>query len=148
MSRDPESLSHHPAPHAERLSTGMAWFMLFGGPLAWLVQLSIGYMLVSWPCFPSGDKLAAPLAGYGWTGSAALIALFLAVVVAAAAGYTSWGKLREVRDEKEGGHADLMDVGHGRTRFVALWGAFLGGGFAVTTLVTLLGFVLVPRCLG
>lgn len=148
MSRDRQALSHHPAPQTERLSTPMTFFMLFGGPAAWLVQLCIGDALLSWPCFPSISKLSAPTPGYDWTGTAAWALLLAATGVALAATLLSGLRLRELKDEDEGGHAELMHVGHGRTRFIALWGVILGAGFAVATLATVAGFALVPRCAG
>ncbi len=78
----------------------------------------------------------------------AIAVLLLCALAAAVAGFLSWRKFVEVREEVEGDHDELVEVGHGRTRFVALWGVYLGGGFALTTLVTLVAFLLVPRCLG
>lgn len=148
MSRDRSSLSHHPAPHADRLSTPAASFILLTGPLAWFVQLCTGFMLLSWPCYPGDIRLVEPLAGYGWTRLAALLVLLACALLAAASGAFAWRKYQEVREEREGGHADLIHIGHGRTRFIALWGAILGVGFTLTTLATLAGFALVPRCIG
>lgn len=148
MSREPSALSHHPAPKAERLSTPGALFLLFAGPLAWLLQLSAGFMLISWPCYPSDQRLASPIRGYGWTGTAAIAVLVLCTLVAAASGLAGLRKYREVQDEHGSGHEALLNVGHGRTRFIALWGAILGFSFAVAALVTLVAFILVPRCVG
>lgn len=139
---------HHPAPHRNRLSGLGASLLLYTGPVAWLVQLCVGEMMTSWPCFPAIDRLDAPLAGYGWTHVGAIAVLLLCALAAAVAGFLSWRKFVEVREEVEGDHDELVEVGHGRTRFVALWGVYLGGGFALATLVTLVAFLLVPRCLG
>lgn len=148
MSRDSSALSHHPAPHADRLPAASAAFMLFTGPLAWFLQLCAGFMLLSWPCYPGNHRLADPLAGYGWTRLAALLILLACAILAATSGLFAWRKYREVQGERGGGHADLIHVGHGRTRFMALWGIILGTGFTLTTLATLVGFALVPRCVG
>lgn len=142
------SLSHHPAPAADQLSTGMAAFLLYTGPAAWFVQLCTGEILTSWPCFPTLKRLDEPLAGYDWTRTAAIVVLLVCAALAAASGVAAWHKLQSVMGEREGGHADLIEIGHGRTRFVALWGTILGVGFTVATLVTLVAFILVPRCLG
>ena len=148
MTREQSGLSHHPAPHGDRLSTGKAAFLLFTGPLAWFAQLCIGYGLMSWPCFPHDEKLMAPLAGYEATRAIALVLLLACAVLAAVSGFVALRTLREVKGEREGGHEDLIHIGHGRTRFTALWGAILGLGFAITTLATLAAFALVPRCAG
>jgi hypothetical protein len=138
----------HPAPHAEKLSTGRALFMLFGGPLAWFVQLCISVPLLGWPCFPAMDRYVVPMPNYAWTRAGAIVLLAACVGVALAAGIVSLSKLREVRNETDGGHAELIEVGHGRTRFTALWGVVLGFGFAIATFLTLIPFLMVSRCAG
>jgi hypothetical protein len=138
----------HPAPHRDRLTGLRASLLLYTGPLAWFVQLNVGVMMTSWPCFPSMDRLDRPLPGYEWTHIAALAVLVASALVASIAGLLSWRKFVEVREEEEGGHAELIELGHGRTRFVALWGTYLGLGFALATLVTLVAFAMVSRCLG
>jgi hypothetical protein len=148
MSPGPESLSHHPAPHARKLSNARAFFILFGGPLAWFVQFNLGVMLSGWPCYPSERRLAAPPPDYDWTRTGAVIVLGLGVLVALAAGFSAQLMLRRVRDEVEGGHAELAEIGHGRTRFIALWGVALGYGSAIAAALTLVAFLLVPRCAG
>jgi len=115
-----------------------ASLLLYTGPLAWLGQLCVGAMMTSWPCFPKTDRFVTPLPGYGWTYAAAIAVLLICAVAAAVAGVLSWRRFAAVRDE----------VTDGRTRFVALWGMCLGGGFALATLVTLVAFLLVPQCLG
>ncbi|MDB5669336.1 MAG: hypothetical protein JWO25_295 [Alphaproteobacteria bacterium] len=148
MSQGPESLSHHPAPDAHKLSSARAFFILFGGPLAWFVQFNLGVILSGWPCYPSDRRLAAPPPDYEWTRAGAMAVLVLALLVAIAAGASAQIMLRRVRDEAEGGHAELAEIGHGRTRFIALWGIALGYGSAVAAALTLVAFLLVPRCAG
>ncbi|MBW8843010.1 MAG: hypothetical protein JF608_14660 [Sphingomonadales bacterium] len=139
---------HHPAPHRDQLSGWTASVLLYTGPLAWLLQICVGEMMTSWPCFPDSDRRDAPIAGYEWTWTAAIIVLALCAAAACTTGVLAWRKFRDVREEREGGHESLLEIGHGRTRFVALWGAYLGLGFAVATLLTLTAFALVPPCLG
>ena len=139
---------HHPAPHRDKLSGWNASILLYTGPLAWLLQICVGEMMTSWPCFPDPDRRATPIAGYEWTWAGAMVLLVLCAAVACTTGILAWRKFREVREEREGGHEDLLEIGHGRTRFIALWAAYLGLGFAVATLLTLIAFALVPPCLG
>jgi hypothetical protein len=141
-------LAHQPARASTKLSTGRGAFLLFTGPCAWLVQLCIGDSLLSWPCFPLDVRRDAPLVGYEATWSIALILLLICALLAFIAGLASWRTLRDVQKEGDGGHPQLVPVGQGRTRFVALWGVVLGFGFTAATLVTLAGFALVPRCAG
>lgn len=141
-------MSGHPAPQRDAVSPRLAAFMLFTGPLAWFAQFCIGVALTDWPCFPDVDRRTVPVEGYYWSGDAALAVLVLCALLSIASGLVSWRALRRVSDEKPGGHAHLIETGHGRTRFVALWGTILGASFSVATLTTLAGFAMVPRCLG
>ena len=138
----------HPAPHGHKLSTGQGFFMLFGGPVAWFVQLCGSVWLLGWPCFPMRDRSVQPMPNFGWTRPAAIVLLILAMLVALAAGLVSLAKLREVQDEKEGSHSDLIEIGHGRTRFTAMWGVILGFAFAIAILLTAIPFLTVSRCAG
>ena len=148
MTDDRSLLSHHPAPKGDELSPRMIAFLLYTGPLAWFAQLCIGMMLTSWPCFPGMERLGSPLKGYEWTRPAALLILLLCALLATVSGIVGFRKLQAVKEEREGGHHELIEVGHGRTRFVALWGTILGFSFTVATLVTLVAFTMVPRCAG
>lgn len=138
----------HPAPHGHKLSTGQAFFMLFAGPVSWFAQLCGSVWLLGWPCFPMMDRYVQPMPHFGWTRPAAIVLLVLCMAVAVAAGVVSLAKLREVQDEKEGSHTDLIEIGHGRTRFTALWGVILGFAFAVAILLTIIPFLTVSRCVG
>ena len=138
----------HPAPHGHKLSTGQAFFMLFAGPVAWFVQLCGSVWLLGWPCFPMMDRYVQPMPHFGWTRPAAIVLLIVCMGVALAAGGVSLAKLREVQDEKEGSHADLIEIGHGRTRFTAMWGVILGFAFAAAILLTIIPFLTVSRCVG
>lgn len=138
----------HPAPHADKLSTGKAMFILFGGPLAWFAQLCVSVPLVGWACFPTTDRFPMPVVHYGWTRSAAVLLTVVCLGVALAAGFAALATFRQVRCEKKGGKTRLIEVGHGRTRFTALWGVVLGFSFAVAIAVTVVPFMMVRQCAG
>lgn len=138
----------HPAPRADTLSTGIAFFILFGGPIAWFVQLCASIALLGWPCFPTTDRFSEPVAHYGWTRTAAEVLLWITLAVALTAGLLALRKFDQVRDEKSGGKTELIEVGHGRTRFTALWGVVLGFSFAVAIAITGIPFLMVTQCAG
>ncbi|MDB6092117.1 MAG: hypothetical protein JWN85_4901 [Gammaproteobacteria bacterium] len=148
MTADPASLTHHPAPHRDRVGRYESAFGLLGGPLAWFVQLCTGYGLASWSCFPKDQRGLTPIEGAAWIWPTIIAMLVAAVVIALAACYTSWRLFRRTRDEAAKGHHHLMEVGVGRTRFVALWGVLLGGGFALATIINAVAFMVLPRCAG
>lgn len=138
----------HPAPGRDQLSPWKAGLLLCAGPLAWFVQLCAGVAMTSWPCFPDMDRREVPVSGYEWTTLGALLLLLACAVLACLAAFLSWRVYRQVKEEREGGHDTLVALADGRTRFMALCGVYLGAGFGLATLVTLVGFAMVPRCLG
>jgi hypothetical protein len=69
-----------------------------------------------------------------------MIALFALVL--------SWRAYRRTQNLVLGDARHLMEVGAGRTRFLALWGIVLAAGFSGATAVTTVAFVLLPRCSG
>jgi hypothetical protein len=148
MTADPGSLSHHPAPHRDKVSAFEGAFGLLGGPAAWFVQLCAGYGMASWPCFPLDEHHVLPLSGYAWTWAAIVAISIAAVVVALAAFAVSRRTYKRTRAEGHGDHRHVLEVGTGRTRFLAIWGMVLGASFAVATALTTVAFFVLPRCAG
>jgi hypothetical protein len=148
MSADHATLSHHPAPHRERATSVEIAFGLLGGPVAWFAQLCAGFALSSWPCFPNDQLMRVPAPGFSWTWNAIGLVSLAALGVALSAMFVSRRLLLRTRDEDHGGHAHLVEVGAGRTRFLALWGTIAGGAFAVATAFTGVAFFILPRCAG
>jgi amino acid transporter len=148
MSADHSVLSQYPAPPRHQLALSSAMFGLIGGPLAWFVQLCAGYALASGPCFAQSQRATQPLEGFAWTWPAMIALLIAGVIVALAAFAVSYRTFVRTRDEAGGDQHHLMEVGAGRTRFVALWGMLLGSGFAVATALTAVAFLVLPRCAG
>jgi hypothetical protein len=148
MSDDRSTLSHHPSPHRDRVAVHEAVFGLFAGPLGWFLQLVVGFALASWPCFPNDRRLGSAAPGFGWTNAAAIAVMLVGLLLAVAGLILSWRSFMLSREEVAGGHSDLAESGAGRTRFLALWGLYLSGGFALVTALTLVAYCLVPRCAG
>lgn len=144
MSGASPATGERPLRRGPGLSAGWSAFMLFTGPLAWFAQLCTGTALMSWPCYPYDQRLAAPLDGFHWTRGIALILLLACAGLAATAGYVSGSTLAEIRARGDG----APDPGRGRALFTVQWGLLLGIGFSIATLVTVVAFALVPRCAG
>lgn len=123
-------------------------FGLLGGPLAWFAQLCAGYALASWPCFGRDERRLAPLAGYEWTRSAMLATLIAGVAIGIAAFLVSYRGYRQARHEIAGDLRELAEKGGGRRSFLALWGMVFAAGFAVTTSLTAIALLVLPRCAG
>jgi len=136
------------APHSRRVKLHESFFGLFGGPFAWYLQLCAGYALASEPCFRGGDRIVAPVPALQWTLAAMILSMAAAVVVALLSLLVSWRAYRRTQDEAPGGTAHVAEAGAGRTRFLALWGVLLGGSFALSTAITGVAFLTLPRCAG
>lgn len=142
------SLSHHPAPQRDRVSSLQGVFGLLGGPGAWFIQLCAGYSLASWPCFPLDERRVLPLRNYDWTLEAIVAVSIGAILVAVSAAIVSRNMFRRTRDEAGGNPEHLLEVGTGRTRFIAVWGMALGSVFALAIAMTTVAFWVLPRCAG
>jgi hypothetical protein len=141
-------LSHHPAPKRHAVRLHESFFALFGGPLAWFVQLNVGFALASQPCFRDGERMLAPRFNPDWTWTAMIAATVIACVIGLLAALISWRAYVRTLDEGAGGHRHVLEVGSGRTRFLALWGVVLGAGAALATGLTAVAFFVLPRCAG
>jgi amino acid transporter len=148
MSAQHASLSHHPAPHRDRVSQLTALFGVAGGPLAWFVEVCAGFALASAPCFSSAVRTTQPVAQLTWAWPAMIAVMVACVLTALIACAVSYRTFARTRAEAQGDPAHLMEVGAGRTRFVALWGVLLGAGFAIAAAATAIAFVAIPRCAG
>jgi hypothetical protein len=144
-SADPH-VSHHPAPQRQVLPPRQSFFAVFGGPLAWFLQLNADFALASNPCFINNERSIVPHLSPDWTWRAMIVIAVAALAVALAATLVAWRAYRLTKEESSGDH-DLMEIGAGRTRFLALWGTCLGAGSALIIMTTLAFFAL-PRCAG
>jgi hypothetical protein len=148
MTADHASLSRHPAAHRDEVSPLESAFGLLGGPGAWFAQLCAGYAMASWPCFPLEEHHLLPQPGYAWTWGAIVVVSLAAIATSVAAYLVSRRTFSRTRAEGHGDHQHLMEVGSGRTRFLALWGMILGAAFAVAIAMTTVAFFVLPRCAG
>jgi hypothetical protein len=141
MKGERHGMSHHPAPQRDRVAVWETCLGLAGGPLAWFVQLAAGYAIAAAPCYSGPDRDA------GGQASLWVVALYLAcLALALAGGLMSLIVYRRTRCETDHDEAMLLEGGHGRTRFLALWGMLLGFGFAGVILVNGIALVGVPAC--
>lgn len=137
MNTPANSLSQRPGPYRGPVSFAALAFGLAGGPLAWAIEVNVGYGLASWPCFPGERRMQLPLYGYGWSWPALVAILFAAAFVALVALWVSWRNFQQARAEPTG-----------PARFLALWGVVFSGGFALASLATGVAYLTIPRCGG
>ena len=117
------------------MSVPTSLLALAAGPTAWILQLVVDYGVASDLCRQNGVlRAAAP--NSGWAPEAIFLVGFNLVCLAAAlaGGFTALAAWRRTRAEKPGAAAKLIEVGEGRTRFLAACGVMSATGFAVAIL--------------
>ncbi|HZP86152.1 MAG TPA: hypothetical protein VFB54_04980 [Burkholderiales bacterium] len=134
----------HPAPQRDIISLFILALAIFGVPLLWGGQLLLSYGLASFACYPSWNPLATPQ----YSGiRVALLAIGLAALVGgvgiAMLAVYSW---RKTRGEQGGSQKHLVDIGEGRTRFLAMCGVMMSSGFVVLLIFTTMTVLIVPPC--
>ena len=125
------------------------WFGLLGAPAAWSLHVLGATALNSTACIaplpsraPTGLRLgSAPgVVLLGMTGLALLIAV-LALLTA----LISWEKARS-RPGELGETGELLEIGEGRTSFMALSGVLLGALFTCVLIANAVAIVAIPQC--
>lgn len=137
-----------PARPRGRVGRFRGVFSVVGGPAAWFIQICVGDLLASEPCFPRTERHVLPEVGLSWTGPAVLVLMVVCALIALAAFWVSWRIYRESAPESSGEHHELTEGGVGRPHFMALWGMIFGAGFCIATLFTVVAFAALPRCGG
>jgi len=136
----------HPAPARHRVSLGALWFGLFGAPAAWSVQMLADYSTNAHGCFTRLYPLSSPTMGAArmslvlWLVSAAAVVIGIAALVVALRSYLA------TRHEWRGEAHELLEVGEGRTRFMALSGVMLSALFLLASLVHAASVLLLAEC--
>jgi hypothetical protein len=138
----------HPQPYPVRMPAFTVAFGLLGGPLAWFLELCAGYGLASWSCFPKDHRGITPIEGVGWTWPTMVGLLAASIVIALLSLMASWRVFQQTREARQRDYYHLIDDGDGRVAFLTLWGVILGAGFAITTLLDVVAYVVLPRCAG
>ncbi|MFI4950566.1 MAG: hypothetical protein ACHP7A_05970 [Caulobacterales bacterium] len=136
----------HPAPHRHRVSIAAQLAGIAAGPVVWALQFEIGYALTAYACFPGDTALSAFAPGWGWTRPAAIAVNLAAVAICLAAGWLSFRAWRRTREEAPGPPHHVVEIAEGRTRFLAVCGAFTSFGFALAVAFDTVMILGAPAC--
>ncbi|MGZ5622073.1 MAG: hypothetical protein ACXWFG_14535, partial [Methylobacter sp.] len=134
----------HPSPQREEISPTSLWFGILGAPLAWMSLELVFYVLTTAICDADAPSTIVAHTDAVWRSLlpinllAALVALFAAGVAV-----YNW---RKVRHEMSGSAHHLLEVGEGRTRFLAMFGLLTSIGFLVGLIFMAVTLFLVPLC--
>jgi hypothetical protein len=135
----------HPAPFAGAVPKWLLFAALLAAPIAWFIEVCAGYGLASQACFPREQPIATGLkiSPQVWPGSLALIIGALVIALAAsAAAFWIWSRTRQEVATSYG----LIEGAEGRTRFLAVWGFWIGIWFFLQILFGAIGFLAVSAC--
>lgn len=134
----------HPAPQRQRASRLALAFALFTAPVAWLLQLGASFAVAAHTCYPESAPLQnVPSASLRWLLAGFNLGATALAIAAVAVAVRLW---RRTRQEHTGSAHTLVDVGEGRTRFLALCAMIAGIAFLVALLFTGVGLLGVPLC--
>jgi hypothetical protein len=132
------------APQRQRVRL---WVLVFGvaaAPLLWLAQLIVSYGVSARACY-GGDHPTTIASGVPLR--TALVAFdAVALIVALTAALVSFASWRAVRAEQRSGHYLALEIGEGRTRFLALWGIMSSVCFLGAIVFHSLASVMAPLC--
>ncbi len=135
--------ARHPSPHRHRVTPRALWFGLYGAPAAWSVQVLVGFAMSAHGCYPRAIPLASPVIGVR---AIALLVTAVAAGLAIAAGVTALVSWRTTREEMDGREEALLEIGDGRTRFMALSGVLVSILFLLAIGLSYLSIAVVPPC--
>lgn len=134
-----------PAPRLQQfaLPPQLIFFAVFGGPVAWFLQLNVCFALASNPCFIDNQRIVAHVSSH----SAASRMVVIAVAACALSLAAMLSALRAYRhSRRDRSESDSVIIDAGRTCFLALWGICFGAGSALMALLTALALMVLPRC--
>lgn len=144
LSTSPTSSPPHPAPARHSVGKLALAFGLLAAPFAWAVDEMALYFVASRLCemktYNVTESLARATAPWFIVVSLAMFAL---AVAGAWVAYDSWNKSRH---EKQGSGHNLVEVGEGRTRFLAMSGLVTSVGFSIAFLFIFTQMFVAPLC--
>ena len=147
MTSDHPGPREHPSPHRDRVGLPTLLLVLGAGPTAWILQLVVDFGVASDLCRHNGaPRVAPPISG--WTPEHIFLVGFnlVCLAVVLAGGFAALAAWRRTHQEKPGDAAALIEVGEGRTRFLAACGMMSAAAFAVAILFDTAWPLFVPSC--
>lgn len=138
----------HPSPHRGRVGLGALFFGLCAAPIVWSIQLMANFALASYSCYPHASPRTSLVPGWGWVWPGQLTINLAALVIALAAAAISWRNWNRTRYEHPGQTSHVLEVGEGRTRFLAMIGFMAALGFCLAIVFNTIALFMVPSCAG
>lgn len=148
VASQPDIAAKHPAPHRGRVTVVALFVGLVAGPAVWILHHVVNYGLASHGCFPERMPLHHVLPGWGWLWPALLVIVLLSIAATVFAGLVSLRAWRATRDELGDMSGQMLDIGEGRTRFMAAAGLITSALILATIVFEAIPLFVVPLCRG
>lgn len=134
----------HPGPARQRIGAFSLWFGLLGAAAAWSLDELIAYGMASHMCSAKGAASAQTMVRATSPWYLGMTALTFAVALAGL--WVAIGNWRRVRDEQPDSGHRLLQVGEGRTRFMAMCAVMTSAAFVLGFVFLTLQMLTVPLC--
>jgi hypothetical protein len=136
----------HPAPHRGRVRLIALLFAVLAPPLAWSLHLIANYAFSSHACFPGHSPRAAPLPDLHWLRGLLIAVDLVSMAISILALLVALNSWRATSQEMAETGPPLVEIGEGRTRFLAIWGVIISLGFFVAVFFDFVGLWILPPC--
>lgn len=127
-----------------KVALGSLWFGILGAPMAWISLELISYILTTAVCDTNNQSALSKHSLKVWY--YLLPISVVAGIIALSAVMIAMHNWRKTRNEKSGSAHKLLEVGEGRTRFLAMFGLLSSIGFIVALLFSAITLFLMPLC--
>lgn len=136
------ALENHP-PLRSAAPLFLLFFGVAAGPIVWIIHLIVNAIVAGHAC--AGSELG--YTEWGWSAERLILVAIdaAALVTAFAATLVSLWCWRAVNAE-HAGTGNILQVGEGRTRFIAACGILTGAGFMLAILFDTFAAISAPRC--
>lgn len=136
--------SKHPSPLRGKVALGSLWFGILAAPMAWISLELLSYILTTSLCDTNNQSALSKHSLKVWY--YLLPFSLVAGIISISAIVVAMHNWKKTRHEKSGSAHQLMEVGEGRTRFLAMFGLLTTVGFIVALLFSSITLFLMPLC--
>jgi hypothetical protein len=136
----------HPAPARHRVGARALWFGVLGAPAAWSAHTVIATSINSSACIVDRDATAPAGVQAGTVIWIVLLVLSVTLLVVAVSGLVTSIMNWRSTTRAEVGKEELLDIGEGRTRFMAMGGILLGAIFSLLLVFNSIAVLIAPQC--
>jgi hypothetical protein len=133
----------HPAPHRDRVTLAGLFFAVLAPPIVWSTHLILNFAFSIHACYPGHAPRFTHL---DWLRTLLIVVDLVSMAVAIAAAVVALRSWRTTAREMAETGSPLLEIGEGRTRFLAAWGLIIAVGFLIAVLFDFVGLWVLPIC--